>query len=80
MELALLISDNMDPDSGYLGLTYYAHARFAAGAEQRQPGPGHARQHSDDRAVAPLADEVLFTKAEVMMKKKDYLAADSLFG
>ncbi len=78
MELSLLISDNMDPDSSMNGLLIFAKADLLS------------YQNKDDLALQtldsiyliglyhPLFDEVLFKKAEIMIKKGHYDEADSL--
>ena len=78
MELSLLISDNMDPDSSMNGLFIFAKADLLS------------YQNKDDLALQtldsiyliglyhPLFDEVLFKKAEIMIKKGHYEEADSL--
>jgi len=78
MELALLISDNLDADSSNTGLKYYAAAELLV------------YQNKDSLALAtldsifmigmghPLNDEVLFIKAKIYVKRKEFHAADSL--
>lgn len=79
MELSLLISDNMDPDSGYAGLKYFSRAEL------------YRVQNQDSLCLVtldsihtlglwhPLFDEVLFAKAKIYLKNRDYNMADSLF-
>jgi predicted negative regulator of RcsB-dependent stress response len=79
MELSLLISDNIDMDSSYTALRYFSRADLLV------------YQNKIDEAVVtldsiqtvslwhPLHDEVLFKKGEIMLKKGDFEAADSLF-
>jgi hypothetical protein len=78
MELSLLIGDNMDPDSTYTGLSYFSRAEL------------YIYRGQDDRALAtldsigklslthPLDDNVLYTEAEIFIRKKDYAKADTL--
>ena len=78
MELSLLIKENMDVDSTYTGLSYFSRAEL------------YIYRNEDDRALAtldsikmlsltsPLDDNVLYTKAEIYIRKKDYVTADSL--
>jgi tetratricopeptide (TPR) repeat protein len=79
MELSLLISDNIDIDSSYTALSYYSKADLLM-----------YRNKLDEALVTldsiqmvalwhPLHDEVLFKKGEIMLKKGDFEAADSLF-
>jgi lipopolysaccharide biosynthesis regulator YciM len=78
MELALLIGDNMDPDSSYTGLSYYAKAGLL-----RYRGQDDAALVTLDSIKMlglyhPLDDEVLFSKAEIFIRKKDFTKADSM--
>jgi hypothetical protein len=78
MELSLLISDNMDPDSTYTGLMLYSRADLLI-----------YRRH-DSLALLTLDsirmlglyhsldDEVLFSKAGIYLRKKDFASADSI--
>ncbi|MDR0364769.1 MAG: tetratricopeptide repeat protein [Bacteroidales bacterium] len=79
LELSLVISDNMEADSTYEGLTYYARADLLIA------------QHKYDEALAALDkipkfsilhslnDDVVMKKAEIAMLRFDYHQADSLF-
>lgn len=78
MELSLLISDNMDPDSTYTGLSLYSRADLLIYRGQdslamltldsiRMLGLYHS-----------LDDEVLFSKAGIYIRKKDFISADSV--
>ena len=78
MELSLLISDNMDEDSTYTALNYYAKAdlyeyrnqydmAFATLDSTRLLGLSH-----------PIFDDVLLKKAEIVIKQGKYKDADSL--
>lgn len=78
MELSLLISDNIDPDSTYTGLKMYSHADLLIYRGQdslalvtldsiRMLGLSH-----------PLDDEVLYSKAGIYIREKQYLKADSV--
>jgi len=78
MDLSLLISDNMDPDSAMNGLNLYAKVELLS------------YQNKDELALQtldsiyliglyhPLFDDVLFKKAEIMIKLGRFEAADSL--
>ncbi len=78
MELSLLITDNMDPDSTFTGLKLYAHADLLL------------FQHKDSLALLsldsinqlalyhPLFDEVLYKKAQIKVKHHEFGEADSL--
>jgi len=78
MELSLLISDNMDPDSTYTGLSLYSRADLLIYRGQdslailtldsiRMLGLYHS-----------LDDEVVFSKAGIYIRKKDFISADSV--
>jgi len=78
MELSLLISDNMDQDSTYTGLAYYSRADL------------YMYRGQDSLAILTLDsiqmlglyhtldDEVLYSKANIFIRKKQYLKADSM--
>ncbi len=78
MDLALLISDNIDVDSSTAALEVYSRAELLM------------FRNKDDLALLtldsikhitmwhPLSDEVLFKKAEIMIKKGLYEEADTL--
>jgi tetratricopeptide (TPR) repeat protein len=78
MKLSLLISDNIDMDSTYTALQYYAKADLLV------------YRNNFDRALAtldsiqmvalwhPLHDDVLFKRAEIMLARGNYQVADSL--
>ena len=78
IELSLTISDNMEIDSTYEGLTIYAHADLLIA------------QHKYDEALVvldsiprlsilhSLNDDVMMKKAEIALLRLDYLSADSL--
>jgi hypothetical protein len=78
MELSLLISDNLDPDSSYTGLAYYSHADLLMYRRQ----DSLAMQTLDSISMLglyhPLDDDVLFSKADIFIRKKNYLLADSV--
>lgn len=78
MELSLLISDNMEPDSTYTGLAYFSRADLQIYRGQDDL----ALQTLDSvRMIGlthPLNDDVLYRKAEIFIRKKDFAKADSL--
>ncbi len=78
MELSLLISDNMEDDSTYSSLEYYAKADLMM-----------YRNHLDEAllyldslrilpASHPISDEVIMKEAEIRLKQGLYHLADSL--
>jgi tetratricopeptide (TPR) repeat protein len=78
MDLSLLISDNIDLDSTYTALGFYARADLLIYRNK----PDEALLVLDSiQTLAlwhPLNDEVLLKKANIMLKKTDWAAADSL--
>jgi predicted negative regulator of RcsB-dependent stress response len=78
MELSLLISDNMDPDSTYTALAFFARAELSM---YRMQYDGALATLDSIRMLAlshPLDDDVLFRKAEIFISKNDLAQADSL--
>ncbi len=78
MELALLISENKDDDSSYMGLSYYAKAGLLLYRNQDDLALKTLDSIAMLGLVHPLNDEVLYKKAEIMLKNGRYAAADSL--
>jgi tetratricopeptide (TPR) repeat protein len=78
LELSLLISDNMDPDSTYTALKYYSRADLLFYMKNY----GDALTVLDTIAMLglyhPLDDEVLYQKAEIYTALKQFTIADSL--
>lgn len=78
MEMALLISDNMDYDSTFTALAIYAEADLML------------YQHKEDQALAlldslqylytyhPISDEILYKKAQIALRKGQFTKADTL--
>ncbi len=77
LELSLLISDNIDPDSSYTGLKIYSRADLLAYQNRDQD----ALLTLDSVAMLglshPLGDEVLYKKAEIYIREKQFHKADS---
>ena len=77
MELALLISDNMDPDSSYTGLAYFSRADLLKYRGQ----DSLALQTLDSISLLglyhSLDDNVLYSKAGIFIRNRDYILADS---
>ena len=77
MELSLLISDNMDPDSTYTALAYFSRAEMLKYRNQ----DSLALLTLDSIAMLglyhPLDDEVLYSRAQIYIKEKKYTEADS---
>ncbi len=78
MEYSLLIKENMDEDSTYKGLTWFANADFCL----YQNLIPQAEKYLDSIEIwyvsHPLFDEVLYKRAEIAIKQNDYHKADSL--
>ena len=78
MDLSLLISDNMDPDSSMNGLNLFARAELLAYQNKDEI----ALQTLDSIYLIglthPLFDDILFKKAEIRIKQGLYIEADSL--
>ena len=77
MELALLISDNMDPDSTYTGLTYYSRADLLIYRGQDSLALITLDSISMLGLYHSLDDDVLYSKAGIYIRNKNYLLADS---
>lgn len=78
MQLSLLISDNMDEDSTYTMLGYFAKGDMLL----YQKKYNEACQYYDSVCVRnmshPLLDEILMRKAQIAMQQGNYPLADSL--
>ena len=80
LELYLLITENMSPDSTYDALSIYARADLLSFQHKYK----EANQTLDSIFVAfpigePIRDNVWYKKAEISLQMKDFGAADSLF-
>jgi outer membrane protein assembly factor BamD (BamD/ComL family) len=78
MELSLLISDNMDPDSTYTGLRLYSRADLLMYRGQDSLAMITLDSIRGLGLSHPLDDEVLYSKAGIYIRKKDYQKADSV--
>jgi len=78
LELSLHISDNMDSDSNYIGLSYYARADLL----YYQNKLDYAILTMDSliplTAWHPLFDDILLRKSEIYIKQGRFMEADSL--
>ena len=78
MQLSLLISDNMDEDSTYTMLAYFAKGDMLL----YQKKYTEACQYYDSVCVRnmshPLFDEILMRKAQIALQQGNYPLADSL--
>jgi tetratricopeptide (TPR) repeat protein len=79
MDLSLLIGDNIDMDSSYTALSYYAKADLLSYRKKLDQALVTLDSVQMVSLWHPLHDEVLFKKAEIMVKKGEYKQADSLY-
>lgn len=80
MELSLLINENMDEDSTYRGLTWFAKADFALYQNKLQEAETYLDSIDNWYVLHPLFDEVLYKRAQIAIKEDNYQKADSLLG
>ncbi len=79
MDLALLISDNIDSDSSLIPLQKFAKADLLVFQNKDELALAVLDSIAKDFLFHPLQDEILFKKSEVMIKKGKYEeAADYL--
>lgn len=78
MDLSLLIADNLDADSSTTGLMYFARADLLSYQNKDEIALTMLDSIYGVNLFHPLFDEVLLKKAEIMIKRKEYVAADSL--
>ena len=78
MQLSLLISDNMEEDSTYEALSYYAAADLKLYRNQLDSAWSLYNDINIRNLSHSLFDEVLMQKAKIRMKQARYTEADSL--
>ncbi|MFC2107244.1 hypothetical protein ACFLRY_02795 [Bacteroidota bacterium] len=78
MQLSLLIGDNLDADSAMRGLMYFAKAELLSYQNKDDLALQTLDSIYDVNLMHPLFDEVLYKKADIMIKNNDFEAADSL--
>ncbi len=78
MELSLLIGDNYDADSAMKGLMYFAKAELLSYQNKDDLALQTLDSIYDVNLMHPLFDEVLYKKSDIMLKRNNYEAADSL--
>ena len=78
MQLSLLISDNMEEDSTYEALSYYAAADLMLYRGQLDSALNLYNSITIHNLSHSLFDEVLMQKAKIRMKQGRYAEADSL--
>ena len=79
LELSLLISDNMDPDSTYTGLHYYARAELLAYRNKSEEALEMLDSIQTLGLWHPLFDEVLYSKGRIYVNTFQFEKADSMF-
>jgi tetratricopeptide (TPR) repeat protein len=79
MELSLLISDNIDMDSSYTALNYYSKADLLMYRNKLDEAMITLDSIQMVALWHPLHDEALYKKGEIMLKKGEFVIADSLF-
>lgn len=78
MEYSLLISDNIDEDSTYNGLSLYSKAEFALFQNKYAKALEYLDTLNQNYLSHELFDEVLYKRAEIAIHQKEYQNADSL--
>lgn len=79
LELSLIISDNMEADSTYEGLAYYAAADLLIAQHKYDEALGTLDKIPRFSILHSLNDDVVMKKAEIAMARFDYKRADSLY-
>ena len=78
MQLSLLISDNMDDDSSYTMLTYFAKGDMLL-YQKRYDDACHYYDSVQIRNLShPLFDEILMRKAQIALQQGQFSQAESL--
>ncbi len=78
MDMALLISDNIDMDSSYTALSYYSKADLLVYRNKFEQALLTLDSVQMVSLWHPLFDEVLYKKAEIKLKQGKFSQADSL--
>ena len=78
MEYSLLISDNIDQDSSYKGLSLYSKAEFALYQHNYTKALQLLDTLNQNYLSHPLFDEVMYKRAEIAIQQNQYQKADSL--
>ncbi|MBR1769017.1 MAG: tetratricopeptide repeat protein [Bacteroidales bacterium] len=79
MEYSLLIKENMDLDSSYNALSYFAKADFLLYQNKYEQAKETLAIIENAYLSHPIFDEILFKKGQIAYKEKDYQTADSLW-
>jgi tetratricopeptide (TPR) repeat protein len=78
MQLSLLITDNLDADSSFTGLRLYAHADLLLFQNRDEEALITLDSINTLGLFHPLFDEVLYKKAQVMIRQQKFAVADSI--
>ena len=78
MEYSLLIKENMDKDSTYKGLAWFSKADFALYQNKIKEAETYLDSIENWYSYHSLFDEVLYKRAQIAIKEKNYHKADSL--
>lgn len=78
MEYSLLIKENIDPDSSYKGLSWYAKADLLFYQNKNKEAEMYLDSIENYFSYHPLFDEILYKRALIAIKEKEYNKADSL--
>lgn len=79
MEYSLLIKENMDDDSSYNALSYYAKADFLLFQNKYEEAKKNLEIIETSYISHPIFDEILYKKGQIAYKEKEYAVADSLW-
>lgn len=79
MEYSLLIKENMDEDSSYNALSYFAKADFLLFQNKYEEAKKNLEIIETSYISHAIFDEVLYKKGQIAYKEKKYAEADSLW-
>ena len=79
MDYFLLIKENIDEDSSYNALSFFSKADFLVFQNKLDEAEAQLNIIETSYLYHPIFDEVLYKKAEIAYKQKDYEKADSLW-
>lgn len=79
MEYSLLLKENLDEDSSYNALSYFAKADFYIFQNRLDEAEKTLDTIETSYLSHPIFDEVLYKKGEIAYKKQEYEKADSLW-
>ncbi|MDO5759988.1 MAG: tetratricopeptide repeat protein [Bacteroidota bacterium] len=79
MEYSLLIKENMDEDSSYNALSYFAKADFLFFQKKYNEAMQQLSIIETSYSIHNIFDEVLYKKGQIAYEQKNYNQADSLW-